>query len=134
MGNNCRGSMGNCMSCVTKVDMSHTGCVHMHSALNYCCCGGNNSWGNYSRGSHSRSNYSRGSSKSCVSSSTKVDMAVPCSVNMNCRGGMDGRVACDKCRGLRHDLSDRLDECRSCMDSGMGGSQVNVVVVYSNRG
>ena len=127
--------MGNCMSCVAKVDMSHTGSIHMHSAVNYSSCRGshsrgNNSRGNYSRGSYSRGNYSRGSSKGCVSSTTKVDMAVPCSVNMNSRGGMDSRVACDKCRCLGQDLSDWLDKCRGCMDSGMGGSQVDVVVVY----
>ena len=127
MGNNCRGSMGNCMSCIAKVDMSHTGCVHMDSALNYSGCRGNHSRGNNSRGN---SNSNRGSSMSCVSSATKVDMAVPCSVNMNSRGGMDSRVACDKCRCLGQDLSDWLDKCRGCMDSGMVGSQVDVVVVY----
>ena len=120
MGNNCRGSVGNCMSCIAKVDVSHTGCVHMDSALNYSGC----------RGNHSRGNHSRGSSKSCVSSATKVDMAVPCSVHMNSRGSMDSRMACDKCRGLGQDLSDWLDKCRGCMDSGVGGSQVDVVVVY----
>jgi DnaJ-class molecular chaperone len=56
-------------------------------------------------------------------------MAVPCSVNMNSSGSMDSRVACDKCRGLGHELSDWLDKCRGRMDSGMGGSQVDVVVV-----
>ena len=117
--------MGNCMSCVAKVDMSHTGSIHMHSAVNYCSCRGS-----HSRGNNSRGNYSRGSSKGCVSSTTKVDMAVPCSVNMNSRGGMDSRVACDKCRCLGQDLSDWLDKCRGCMDSGMVGSQVDVVVVY----
>ena len=109
--------MGNCMSCIAKVDVSHTGCVHMHSALNYSGC---------------RGNHSRGSRKSCVSSTTKVDMAVPCSVNMNSRGGMDSRVACDKCRCLGQDLSDWLDKCRGCVDSGMVGSQVDVVVVYGS--
>jgi len=97
----------------------------MHSALNNGCCRGN-----YSRGNHSRGSQSRGTSKSCLSSATKVDVAVPCSVNMDSRGSMDNRVACDKCRGLGQDLSDWLDKCRGCMDSGMGGAQVDVVVVY----
>ena len=106
----------------------------MHSALNNGCCRGNNRRGNHSRGNHCRSSQSRGSSKSCLSSATKVDMAVSCSVNMNSRGGMDSRVACDKCRGLGQDWSHWLDMCRGCMDSGMGGAQVDVVVVYGSRG
>jgi len=101
----------------------------MHSALNYRCCRGNHSRCGHSRGNNGRCGKSRGGSKSCVSSTSKVDMAVPCSVNMNSRGGMDSRVACDKCRCLGQDLSDWLDKCRGCMDSGMSGSQVDVVVV-----
>ena len=139
MGNKSRGGMGNCVSCVAKVDVSHTGCVHMHSALNYGCCRGNHSrcgnssrgnysWGNSSRGNDGRGGKSRGSSKSCVSSTSKVDMAVPCSVNM------DSRVTCYECRGLGQDLSHWLDKCRGCVDSGMGGAQVDMVLVQSGRG
>ena len=64
-----------------------------------------------------------------MSSATKVDMAVACSINMNSRGSMYGRVACNKCRGLVQDLSHWLDKCRGCVDSSMGGAQVDMVVV-----
>jgi len=68
VGNNCRGSMGNCMSSVTKVDMSHTSCIHMHSTLNYSSCRGS-----YSRGD--MGNNSRGGMGSCVSCVAKVDVS-----------------------------------------------------------
>merc|ERR1719234_2029388 len=106
----------------------------MHPALNCGCCRGYHRRGNYSRcgnyrrGNNGRGGKSRGSSKSCVSSTSKVDMAVPCSVNM------DSRMTCDECRGLGQDLSHWLDKCRGCVDSGMGGAQVDMVLVQSCRG